>query len=195
MLGNVVFSCVANRVRSPFGEFLLAELMNKRGIDIRITSAGYIPQILKDKLTKANVGMPEPFFNRPMAEFTRNTLLDKGIIVPKSWHSKKLNYEIIKEADLIIAAQAVIKDGLSADYREFKNKIFTIAELSEKKNYPFLDDTSIIPFNDTFWTYCEEDPEYVSRTLKIWEEMLISAIPNITKMLGLDNKNDSKVAQ
>ena len=185
MIGHVVFTCIANRVRSPFAEFLFTDIMNKRGVDIAVSSGGYVPQELKDRLDDANIGMSDPFFNRPMSEFTRNVLLEKDIIVPKEWRSKELRFETVKESDLLITAISMQKEGLSVDYREFRNKIYAITDLSERKDYTFLEDFSILPLydTDTFWQYVEEDPEYVSRTLKAWEEILIGAIPNITNLL------------
>ncbi|UCF56226.1 MAG: hypothetical protein JSW15_09025, partial [Deltaproteobacteria bacterium] len=65
-------------------------------------------------------------------------------------------------------------------------------ELSERDDYLFFEDFSSIPFNDNFWHYCEEDPEYVSKTLRAWEETLTRAIPNIIKQLRIreSEKND-----
>ena len=194
MAGHVVFVCVANRVRSPFAEFLFTDTIAKSGENITVSSAGYVPQILKDKLADANIGLPDPFFNRPLSELTRAALLEKDIVVPNDWRSKELRYESIKQADLLITAVSWQKEGLSVDYREFRNKIYNITDLSEKKDYPFLEDFSILPLNDTeaFWQYVEEDPEYVSRTLKAWEEMLTSAIPNMIKKLSLGSEEKNK---
>ena len=192
MAGHVVFVCVANRVRSPFGEFLLTDILNERGEDITVSSGGYLPQILKDRLAEANINMPNPFFNRPMSELTRAALLEKGISVPKDWRSKELRFETIKEADLLITALSMQNKGLSVDYREFRNKIFTITDLSEEKDYTFLEDFSGLPLNENFWHYCEEDPEYVSRTLKAWEEILIRALPTITKKIRLGSEEKDK---
>ena len=186
MAGHVVFVCVANRVRSPFAEFLFTDTIAKSGENITVSSAGYVPQILKDKLAGLNVNIPEPFFNRPMSELTRAALLEKGVTVPDGWKSKELSPEIVREADLIFTAISMQKEALSNRYTEFRNKIFNISDLSEKNDYPFLEDFSILPLNDTeaFWQYVEEDPEYVSKTLKMWEEILISAFPKIIKKLN-----------
>jgi protein-tyrosine-phosphatase len=192
MAGHVVFVCVANRVRSPFAEFLLRDIMGKRGEDITVSSAGYVPQTLKDKLAGYNISIPESFFNRAMSELTRAALLEKGVRVPNGWRSKELSPEIIREADLIFTAMAMQKEALFSLYTEFRNKIFTISDLSEKNDYPFLEDFSVIPLNDNFWHYCEEDPEYVSKTLKTWEEILIRAFPKIIKKLSLGSEEKDK---
>ena len=143
MAGHVVFVCVANRVRSPFAEFLFTDTISRRGENITVSSAGYVPQMLKDKLAGVNVNIPEPFFNRPMSELTRAALLEKGVSVPNGWRSKELSLEIIKEADLIFTAIAMQKKSLSSLYREFRNKIFTINDLSEKNDWGYaLDSTT-----------------------------------------------------
>lgn len=167
-------------------------MFDKRDDDIDVSSAGFIPQALKDRLTALNIRSPEPFYNRAMSELTMKALLEKGIVVPESWRSKELNLEMIKEADLIVTALPAQKEDISGLYREARNKIFTIRELSERDDYLFFEDLSVIPFNDTFWDYCEEDPEYVSKILRSWEETLTKAIPNIIKQLGIREmeKND-----
>jgi len=192
MAAHVVFVCVANRVRSPFAEFLLTDTMGQRGEDITMSSAGYVPQMLKDQLAGANVGIPEPFFNRPMSELTRAALLEKGISVPNGWRSKELSLEIIKEADLIFTALAMQKEELSSVYKDFRNKIFTISDLSGRNDYLFSEDFSVIPFNDNFWHSCEEDPEYVLKVLKEWEETLTRALPNIIKKLRFGSEEENK---
>ena len=192
MSSYVVFVCVGNRVRSVFAEFFLGDTFCKRGEDIAVSSAGFIPQTLKDQLTQLNIRFPEPFYNRPMSELTMTALLEKGIGVPEGWRSKELSLEMIEEADLIITALPAQKEDISGLYREARNKIFNIRELSERDDYLFFEDLSVIPFNDNFWDYCEENPEYVSKILRAWEETLTRAIPNIIKKLGIREreKND-----
>ena len=185
MPSHVVFVCVGNRVRSVFAEFFLGDTFCKRGEDIAVSSAGFIPQTLKDQLTQLNIRFPEPFYNRPMSELTMTALLEKGIGVPEGWRSKELSLEMIREADLIITALPAQKEDISGLYREARNKTFTIRDLSKRDDYLFFEDFSAIPFNDNFWHYCEEDPEYVSKTLRTWEETLTRAIPNIIEQLGI----------
>ena len=52
------------------------------------------------------------------------------------------------------------------------------------------EDFSVLPLDQNYWYYAEEDPKYVSRVLREWEKTLVSAIPNITKRLGM-SKNVS----
>jgi len=170
----------------------LVDTFCKRGEDIAVSSAGFVPQTLKDQLAEVNIRFPEPFYNRPMSELTMTALVEKGISVPEGWRSKELSLEMIKEADLIITALPAQKEDISTLYREARNKIFTIRYLSKMDDYLFFEDFSTVPLNDNYWHYCEEDPEYVSKTLRAWEETLIRAIPNIIKQLGImeREKND-----
>lgn len=192
MSSHVVFVCVGNRIRSVFAEFFVRDMFDNRYDDIALSSAGFVPQALKDRLAALNIQSPEPFYNRAMSELTMKALLEKGIGVPEGWRSKELNLAMIKEADLIITALPAQKEDISGLYRESRNKIFTIRELSERDEYLFFEDLSVIPFNDTFWDYCEEDPEYVSKIHRSWEETLTKAIPSIIKKLGIREmeKND-----
>jgi hypothetical protein len=59
-------------------------------------------------------------------------------------------------------------------------------ELSEKKGYLLSEDFSALPLDQNYWYYAEEDPAYVSRVLREWEKTLVSAIPHITRRLGMD---------
>lgn len=191
MTSNVVFVCVGNRVRSVFGEFFLIDMFSKKGEDIAVSSAGFVPQILKDQLAEVNIRFPEPFYNRPMSELTMTALLEKRISVPEGWRSKELSLEMIKEADLIITALAAQKEDISSLYKEARNKVFTIRDLSKRDDYLFFEDFSAVPLNDNYWHYVEEDPEYVSKTLRAWEETLIRAIPNIIKQLGIKDRENN----
>jgi protein-tyrosine-phosphatase len=185
MASRVLFVCVGNRVRSAFAEFYLRNWFTKRGLDIAVSSAGFIPQILTDRLAELNIPSPQPFYNRPMSELTMAALLEKGFRVPKGWRSKKLTLEMIKETDLLITALPAQKEDILSLYKEAQNKVFTIRDLAKRDDYLFFEDISIPSYNDNFWHYVEEDPQYVSRTLQTWEQTLIGAIPKIIERLGI----------
>jgi protein-tyrosine-phosphatase len=180
---EVLFVCVGNRVRSTFAELFLADMFCKKGVDISVSSAGFVPQMLMDQLTEANIRFPQPFYNRPMSEVTMTALVEKGIRVREGWRSKELSLEMIKKANLLITALGMQKDELSSLYEDDRNKIFSIRELSKTEDYLFFEDFTKVPMNANFWQYCEEDPVYVAKILRTWEQTLIQAIPNIIKQL------------
>ena len=186
---HVTFVCVRNRVRSTFAEFYLEDVFRKSGEDATVSSAGFVPQVLKDQLAGALIPFPDPLYNTSMSRLTREFLLEKGIRVPEDWRSKELSPEMVDKADLIITAIAAQKEELCDFYEEACHKIFSIREMSEKKGYLFSEDFSALPLDQNYWYYAEEDPKYVSKTLQEWEKTLIRAIPNITKRLGMDEKN------
>ena len=190
MTPHLLFVCVANRVRSTFAEFYLRDRFSKRGDHIAVSSAGFIPEVLKDLLAERNIPSPAPFYNRPMSELTMAILLEKGITVPEGWRSKALTPEKIEEADLIITALPAQKEDLSSLYQKASERIFTIRDLSRMDECLFSEDLSILTFDENFWYHVEEDVEYVSRTLREWEEILIGAIPGIIKKLG--NREEEK---
>lgn len=189
---HVTFVCVRNRVRSTFAEFYLEDFFRKRGEDATVSSAGFMPQVLKDQLAGADVPLPEPFFNRPMSELTRAALRDIGISVPENWRSKELSPEMVDAADLIITALAAQKQELCDLYEGAGHKIFSIREMSEKEGYLFFEDFSALPLDQNYWYYAEEEPKYVSKTLQVWEKTLKRAIPNITKRLGMGGENSQE---
>ena len=182
---HVTFVCVRNRVRSTFAEFYLEDVFRKRGEDATVSSAGFMPQVLKDQLAGSLIPFPDPLYNTSMSQLTREFLLEKGIRVPEDWRSKELSPEMVDQADLIITAIAAQKEELCDLYEEACHKIFSIREMSEKKGYLFSEDFSALPLDQNYWYYAEEDPKYVSKTLQEWEKTLMRAIPNITKRLGM----------
>ncbi len=189
---HVTFVCVRNRVRSIFAEFYLGDFFGKRGRKATVSSAGFVPRVLKDQLAGAGIPFPVPLFNAPVSRLTREFLLEKGIRVPQDWRSKALSAEMVDRATLIITALGPQKDELCALYKEASAKIVSIRELSEKQGYLVSEDFSALPLDQNYWYYAEEEPGYVSRVLREWEKTLVSAIPNITVRLGM-SKNASKI--
>lgn len=186
----MTFVCVRNRVRSTFAEFYLEAVFRKRGEGATVSSAGFVPQVLKDQLAEALIPFPEPLYNTSMSDLTREFLLGKGIKVPEGWRSKELSREMVDQADLLVTAHGAQKEELCALYKEACIKIVSIRELSEKKGYLFSEDFSALPLDQNYWYYAEEDPKNVSIVLREWEQILIRAIPNITRSLGM-HKNVS----
>jgi protein-tyrosine-phosphatase len=187
---HVTFVCVRNRVRSTFAKFYLEDFLRKSGDKATVSSAGFVPQVLKDQLAGAEIAFPEPLFKTSMSRLTREFLFEKGIRVPEDWRSKELSAEMVDRADLLITALAAQKEELCEIYKEACFKIFSIREMSEKTGYLFSEDFSALPLDQNYWYYAEEDPRHVSKVLLEWEQSLISAIPNITKRLGM-HKNGS----
>lgn len=182
---HVTFVCVRNRVRSTFAMFYLEDLLRKKGEKAEVSSAGFVPQVLKDQLAGAGIPFPEPLFNASMSPLTREFLLEKGITVPEGWRSKELNRQMVDEADLLVTALGVQKEELCGLYKEACTKIASIRELSEKKGYLFSEDFSAFPLDQDYWYHAEEDPKNVSIVLREWEQSLIRAVPNITRRLGM----------
>jgi len=176
-------------VRSIFAEFYLEDVFRKGGDGATVSSAGFVPQVLKDQLTEALIPFPEPLFNAATSRLTREFLLEKGIRVPEDRRSKELSAEMVDKADLIITALGAQKEELCGLYEEACPKIFSIREMSEKKGYLFSEDFSALPLDQDYWYYAEEDPKNVSKVLREWEETLIRAIPNITKRLGMGERD------
>jgi len=185
---HVSFVCVRNRVRSTFAKFYLEDFLRKKGEKATVSSAGFVPQVLKDQLAGAGIPFPVPLFNASMSRWTREFLLERGIRVPEDWRSKELSAELIDRSDLIITAIGPQKEELCALHEEACRKIFSIREMSDKKGYLLSEDFSALPLDQNYWYSAEEDPKYVSRVLLEWEKTLVSSIPNITARLGMGKK-------
>jgi protein-tyrosine-phosphatase len=182
--------CIGNRNRSPFAEFffskLLSERDNKLTDKINITSAGFLPQRMKDKMAALKIVAPNPFFGRSLPQTTRTSLLRHGIIVSEAWRSKELTRELAEQADLIITVLPDQKEDIKRIYPNIASRIITIREISQWEDYLLQEDYDFkkIPRDNTLWNYVEEDSEYVATILLEMEKMLIKAYPSIIAKLG-----------
>jgi protein-tyrosine-phosphatase len=180
---EVLFVCVGNRVRSVFAEFYMRETLSQSGSQIVVSSAGFMPRQLRDLLTENNIPFPEPFYDRHMSAVTKAFLQEKGFRIPEGWRSKELSPEMIRNANLLITALGMQKDELSDLYEDERHKIFSARELLKTEDYLFFEDFTKVPMSANFWQYCEEDPQYVTKVLRTWEQTLVAVIPNIIEQL------------
>lgn len=188
---HLVFVCIGNRNRSPFAEFFFSKLISERDnkfVDaIRITSAGFLPQRMKDKMAALKIGAPDPFFGRPLAQTTRTVLLGQGITVSDGWRTRELTPEMVEQADLIITALPGQKNDIIRLYPNVADRTFTMREISQWEDYLLQEDYDFkeIPRDSTLWDFVEENYEYVTNILLEMEKMLIKAYPNIMGKMGL----------
>jgi protein-tyrosine-phosphatase len=190
----LVFVCIGNRNRSPFAEFFFSKLISERNKElapkIRLSSYGFIPQEMKEKIAATEVAFPDPFFGRPLALSTRTVLLKEGIAVPERWKTKPLTPEAVKEADMIITMHPEQKIDLIDLYPEAVSKMFSIREISHWDGpLSWDEDTKYegISSDINFWDYVEEDIDHVSIALSEMKKMLITAYPDIIDKLGLNH--------
>ena len=189
MACQVTFVCVANRTRSVFSQFFFQKMLTDKdenlAKEIKVLSAGFVPQRLKDQLNKAKIAFPEPFFNRGMTRVTREFLMERGIRVPDKWRSRELTSDMVKESDLIITALPDQKEEMIVLYPGARERIFTIKELAEWDGYIIFEDYERPPLDHRYWHFVDEDPIYVSKILSVMEECLIRAFPNILRKLPI----------
>jgi protein-tyrosine-phosphatase len=187
---HLLFVCVSNRVRSPFAEFFFQKMMSQRDSRLRkrvkVSSAGFISNKMKDFIVQSHTASPDPFYGRPMADTTHAALLSHDIVVPADWESKKLGPEMVKDADLIITARPDQKEDLVILYPDALHRIFSIREISKWNQYLFSEDFRTVPADKNFWDYAEEDPDYVSKVLDETQKLLVRAFPYILEQLGLE---------
>ncbi|MGO9567198.1 MAG: hypothetical protein ACLP5H_06640 [Desulfomonilaceae bacterium] len=185
---HLLFVCVSNRGRSVFAEFffrkIISELENGLFDRVKVTSAGFIPQAIRDHVAELQIGIPEPFYNRPVAETTRAFLSERGIVVPPDWRSRELTSEMVEEANLIITAIPEQKEDLLKLYPEAEAKIVTVREISRWHRRLRFEDLSTLPGDSSYWNYVEEDADYVKTILSEMEESLTQALPHIFRNLG-----------
>jgi hypothetical protein len=161
---------------------------------IRLSSYGFIPQKIKEKMAAMHIGFPDPFYGRPLALSTRTVLLKEGIAVPDRWKTKPLTPEIVKQADMIITVLPEQKTDLIDLYPEAVSKVFTIRETSRWDGHLSWEDDlkhKRIPSHINFWDYVEENIDHVSIALSEMKKMLIMAYPDIVDKLGLNHTGRS----
>jgi protein-tyrosine-phosphatase len=157
---------------------------------IRLSSYGFLPQKIKEKMAAMHIGFPDPFYGRPLALSTRTVLLKEGIAVPDRWKTKPLTPEVVKEADMIITVLPEQKTDLVDLYPEAASKVFTIREISRWDGHLSWEDDlkhKRIPSHINFWDYVEENIDHVSIALSEMKKMLIMAYPDIVDKLGLQH--------
>ncbi len=111
----VLFVCTANVCRSPMAEALFRSILKENGIDPnswRIESAG----------TWAAQG-------RPATPEVVALLTARGMNL-KAHRSRMLDQAMIKRFGLVITMETGHKEALQAEFRPFRERFFTLAELA-----------------------------------------------------------------
>ncbi|MDR3568666.1 MAG: hypothetical protein P4L43_11630 [Syntrophobacteraceae bacterium] len=187
---NLLFVCVRNRVRSPFAEFVFRKMLQERSegseLGIRAFSAGFHPPVLRELLAGKGVEPPEHLYGVPMSAPTLKELANRGISPPEGWRSKELVPDDVRNSNLIIVALMEQKQELISIYPEALGKVFTTREISGRQKPLTHEVFSILPFDDTFWWFCEENPDYVGTVLSEMEEVLIGGFHTILRHLGTE---------
>ena len=186
---HVLFICVRNRVRSVYAEFYLRkqldESIDRPTDNIKISSAGLNPKVLKKFLDEAGISPPEPFFHTDMSAIVRERLRAKDIHVPDLWRSKPLTSEMVRAADLIVTALTWQKDEIERAYAPFCSNIFTFKELAEWDDTVLFETLSGLPMDSSFWDYCEEDRIYVTKVINEVENLMDLGFQNMLRQLGI----------
>ncbi len=189
---NLLFVCIRNRVRSPFAEFLFRKMLQERskGAEPQITvaSAGFYPPGLREEFVTKGVSTPDHLYGVSMSGPTLEELGRRGASPPEGWKSRELVADDVRNSDLIVVALEQQKEELLGFYPEALGKVFTTREISGQEKPLIHEVFSILPFDDTFWTFCEESPDYVGKVLSEMEEVLISGYDTMLRHLGIETK-------
>ncbi len=108
MVKNVLFVCTGNTCRSPMAEFMLKDMLKKRGVKgVKVTSAGY-------------------YVNEygTINDMARETLRKNGVIARK-FRSKQLDGDLVEKADIVLCMTKSHKSALPE-----MEKVKTLSELT-----------------------------------------------------------------
>lgn len=187
---DLLFVCIRNRVRSPFAEFLFRKMLEVRGDgleeQIRVSSAGFEPAEFRELMITKNISPPEPFYGVSMSEPTLSELRKRRIAPPEGWRSRELVPDDVKNSSLIIVALMQQKQQLQVLFTEAAGKVFTTREIAGREGLLTHEVFSLLPFDHSFWWFCEENPDYVGKILSEMEEVLIDGFHTILRHLGIE---------
>jgi protein-tyrosine-phosphatase len=187
---HVLYICVRNRVRSVYAEFYLRkQLIEKLGPiaeEIKISSAGFYPKILRDILDEAKISAPEPFFYTNMSSVVRELLRKNEMPVPDGWRSKPLTPDLITTADVVVTALSWQKEEIAGEFPEVRDKIFTFREMAAWDDDILFETITGLPMDESFWDFCEENPPYVTKVIGEVEELMNRGFPCMLKNLGFE---------
>ncbi|ACI18877.1 low molecular weight protein arginine phosphatase [Dictyoglomus thermophilum] len=108
---KIVFVCSGNTCRSPMAEYLFRDIVKKLNLsNIEVTSAGIFT-----------------YEGREPSYLSVKVMIERGIDI-SSHRSRKLTFDLIKEASLIYTMTKDQLFVLGEMYPEFKNKILTLGE-------------------------------------------------------------------
>jgi sulfate adenylyltransferase len=110
---KVLYVCTANICRSPFMEVVSRHLVGPDA-QIEFTSAGI-----------------HGFQDHPMDDTMAGTLGPRGVDGPGSFRSRALTSDLIKEADLVLTAEAAHRSFILDDHPGTFRKVFTLGQFAE----------------------------------------------------------------
>jgi protein-tyrosine-phosphatase len=163
---------------------MLRERLNGTEERIKVFSAGFHPAELRELLAAKGVKPPEHLYGVSMSGPTLEELGKRGVTPPEGWRSKELAADDVGNSDLIIVALMEQKQEMLTLYPEGIGKVFTTREIGGQEKPLTHEVFSLLPFDETFWSFCEEDPDYVGQVLSEVEEVLIRGFPTILHHLG-----------
>ncbi len=143
---KLLFVCTGNTCRSVMAETLFNEF-NK---DERISCSSEGLSIVENSVA---------------SKYTASILMEKYSVNVSNRNAVQVNYDTLKNADLILTMTYAIKYVLGDKYPEFKDKIFTLKEYLGEKVNPNISD----PFGgdiDDYTKVHDEIENYIKLLIK-----------------------------
>lgn len=121
---KIVFVCTGNTCRSPMAEAFLKDILVKKGENIKdyyITSAGISTMDGLDASTNSILALKEHYI-----DITNHK-------------SKRLTFELIEDADLILTMGVGHKEAILSRLPKLNDRVFTLKEFLNEKDLDILD--------------------------------------------------------
>jgi protein-tyrosine-phosphatase len=110
---NILVVCTANICRSPVGEVVLRDRLNKQGLtDWKVASAGT---------------WAEP--DRNAAAFSRQLMAAQGFDL-EGHRSRMVSEENLAAADLVLVMETGHAEALRAEFPQYANKVYLLSEMA-----------------------------------------------------------------
>lgn len=109
---HILFVCTANICRSPVGEAILRDRLQKRGLQQWTTSSAG---------TWALVG-------REAAYYSIRLMAEKGFDL-EAHRARMLDEALLKQADLVLCMEPGHMEAIKAEFTAYSNKVYLLSEM------------------------------------------------------------------
>ena len=145
---NILFICTGNTCRSPMAEGFMKDIAEKKGIDVKVSSAGVFA-----------------FDGQLVSKEAVEVMKSEGIDI-SDHRAKTVNKTLLESADLILTMSSSHKRELLRKFDFIKNKVYTLKEYVYGSEEDIQD-----PFGQGIKAYINAKNEIKKSIIKVVEKI------------------------